>query len=421
MKLSKVPFKSSKSRGEEEFKSVEILFQSGQLKRTSAGIYSIGPLLLRSFDKATRLAKKILNKYGAIEVSLPELQPKTIWQQSGRWEKYKASDTTFYSKGRDNEYFFSPTAEEFMSDLVRPHINSYKDLNFNVYQIGKKFRDEIRVRGGLTRGKEFIMHDGYSFHDSREAMMAEYENMKKCYYEIFKSFGIDVVAVRAVNGYGGKVSEEIMCFCDIGEDKVLYDEKTGLVLNEEILEYEELKQDIFDQYGEIDFKSLNERRAVEMGHIFNLDQFYSKTMNIQFTNAEGKRDYPYMGTYGFGLSRAVNVALELNCDDDGLCFPLSIAPYQVGIVNLSEEQMLKSQELYDYFNAEGIEVLWDDRDMSLGVKIKDMLLNGIPYIIVLGNKDNGDKLEVENRKTREKKLLAKEELVKQIKEELSKY
>ena len=156
MRLSKVPFKSSKSRGEEEFKSVEMMFQSGQLRRTSAGIYSIGPLLLRSIDKAMRLSKKILNKYGCIEVSLPELQPKTIWQQSGRWEKYKAADTTFYCKGRDNEYFFSPTAEEFMADIVRTHINSYKDLNFNVYQIGKKFRDEIRVRGGLVRCKEFV-------------------------------------------------------------------------------------------------------------------------------------------------------------------------------------------------------------------------------------------------------------------------
>ena len=421
MKLSKVPFKTSKNRGDEEFRSVEMLFQSGQLRRASAGIYSIGPLLLRAIDKATRLGKKMLNKYGCIEVTLPELQAKTIWQQSGRWEKYKAADTTFFCKGRDNEFFFSPTAEEFMTDLVRTHINSYKDLNFNVYQIGKKFRDEIRVRGGLMRGKEFIMHDGYSFHDTEQSMLDEYANMKKCYHEIFKAFGIDTVAVRAVNDYGGKNSEEIMCFCDVGEDKVLHDEKSGLVLNREILDYPDLKADILAKYGKVNFDKMVEKRAVEIGHIFNLDQFYSKTMGIGFTNAAGQRDYCYMGTYGFGLTRAVNVALELHCDDDGLCYPISIAPYQVGIVNLSEDQMQKSQELYDYFNQNGVEVLWDDRDMGLGAKIKDMLLNGIPYMIVIGNKDAGGKIEVENRKTREKTLMTKEELVKVITEQMKQY
>ncbi|MCL2621811.1 MAG: hypothetical protein FWD32_02135, partial [Firmicutes bacterium] len=267
MKLSKTPFKTSKTRGTDEFKSIELMFQTGQLKRHSAGVYGFGQFLTRSLNKTIDLARRYLDKYDCIEVSLPLLQAKSVWAQSGRWDKYKASDTTFYCKGRDGEYFFSPTAEEFMSDIVKPHINSYKDLDCNVYQIGKKYRDEIRVRGGLTRSKEFIMHDGYSFASTKEGMEAEYAKMRKCYLELFKAMGIDALPVQAVNEYGGKISEEIMCFSHMGGDKVLYDEKTGFTCNVEVFDHPELMAMFKEQYGAIDRKRMVEKQAIEVGHI----------------------------------------------------------------------------------------------------------------------------------------------------------
>jgi len=412
MKLSNSPFKTSKTRGSDEFESVEMMFQTGQLKRHSAGVYGFGPLMLRAMNKVSDLVRKHLDRAGCVEICAPLLQAKSIWMQSGRWEEYKKADTTFYFKGRDGEYFFSPTAEEFVSDLVKNHINSYRDLNFNVYQIGHKFRDEIRVRGGLTRGKEFIMKDAYSFNDTQGAMTAEYEKIRQCYIDIFADMGLEAVAVQAVNNFGGKVSEEIVVFSSLGVDTVLHDEKTGLAINEEVLDCATTKKMVEDKYGKINKARMKEKVAIEMGHIFQLDQSYSKTMGLAFTNKEGKQDYCWMGCYGIGIGRALNVALENNLDKDGLIFPMSIAPYKVGIVNLNESaQIDKAATLYKYFVDNGVDALWDDRDLSLGVKIKDMLLCGIPYIVIVGKNSDGVNLEVEVRKTREKVSLSKEQLL----------
>jgi len=415
MKLSNSPFKTSKTRGTDEFRSVEIMFQSGQLKRHSAGVYGFGPLMLRAMNNTASIIRKHLDKCGCVEVSLPLLQAKPLWVESGRFEAYKKADTTFYAKGRDGEYFFSPTAEEFMLDIIRNHVSSYRDLNFNVYQIGHKFRDEIRVRGGLTRGKEFLMKDGYSYSESKEEMEKAYAVMRQCYLDIFTEMGLKAVAVQAINNFGGKVSEEIVAFSDMGVDKILYNEKTGFAINSEVLDDPTTRAIIEEKYGKINPATLVEKTALELGHIFQLEQAYSKTMNLKFTDRTGKPDFCWMGTYGIGVGRAMNVVLEQNCDNDGLVFPLSIAPYKIGIVNLNDAPQTKTAgKLYDFFTNKNIEVIWDDRDLSLGIKIKDMLLCGIPYIVIIGKNQNGDKLEVEVRKTREKKSLTKGELVREV-------
>jgi len=412
MKLSKVPFKTSKTRGSDEFNSVEILFQTGQIKRHSAGIYGFGNLMTRAMNKTIDLVRFYMDKYDGVEVSCPLAQAKSLWVASGRWDDYKKADTTFYCKGRDSEYFLSPTAEEAMTDLVRGHIQSYKDLNFNVYQIGKKFRDEIRVRGGLTRSKEFIMKDAYSFNDTKENLQISYNAMKTCYMEFFRAIGLNVVPVIAVNGgFGGSISEEIVCFSDLGSDKVLFDESRGIAINEEVLDDKVSLKEFEKNYQQLDISRMQTHTAIEVGHIFQLDQFYSKNMGLRFTTKEGKQDYCWMGCYGLGVSRALNVALEQNCDQDGLVFPIAIAPYKIGIVNLNtDEQISKATKLYQYFQALNIDIMWDDRDLSLGTKIKDMLLNGIPYMVIIGKNIESDQLEVEVRKTREKLLLTKEEL-----------
>ena len=412
MKFSRLGSVTKKQRAENDNMMMELLVQSGQTKLVGAGIYTYGTILLKVRQKLEAFIRQKLEKYDCCEVSLPLLQPKALWENSGRWQKYISNGTMFTSIGKNGEYCIAPTAEEMMFDYVNTIIKSYKDMPLCVFQIGAKFRDEIRVRGGILRSKEFIMKDAYSFHSSKEDLDREYKKMEQCYLEIFNDLGLKAFPVNASSGdMGGKVSEEFMVESSLGEDKILLDEKTGRAFNTEILEDAELFAYYKDKYKDIDFSKLKQLQTIELGHIFQLGQFYSKSMNGVYTNKDGKQDFYEMGCYGIGITRTLGTIIDLYKDQDGLRFPKALEPYTVGIVNLNDEKLNKiSENLYNKLQDNGISVMWDDRDFGIGYKIKDLKLLGIRRNIIIGKNclETGKfEVEIDNKK----ELMTEKELV----------
>lgn len=418
MKMSKLGIKTRKERGDEEALSQEILLQSTQLKRHSSGIYGMGTLLVRARNKIIEIVRKNLDRCDCAEVSLPILQPRFLWDASGRWETYSKSKLMFTLQGRNEDWYcLAPTGEEIVFDFIKNNIKSYKDLPINIYQIGLKFRDELRIHGGLLRSKEFMMKDGYSFHTCSEDMVKEYNKIRDCYKQIFSEIGLQVSPVKAVSAeMGGKVSEEFMCFCEIGEDTALTNEDKSIAINTEILDYPDLIDEFKKANPHVEFDKLKECRCMELGHIFQLGTFYSEKMGGYYTDANGKEQPFYMGCYGIGINRALGAVCEVNCDEEGLCWPMSIAPYKCSIVYTDDKNEL-AESIYSKITECGIDCVIDDRKtLSFGAKIKDAKLLGFPYLIIVGKNCDGEKFEVEERKTGQKMFLSVEELISMLRQ-----
>lgn len=416
MKMSKLALATSKNRlNSDECLSLRILYQSGLLRRYGAGIYGQHNILVKATEKVKAIVRKTLESYDCIEVSLPALQPKRIWEESGRWDKYADNGQMFYCKMGNGTFCLAPTAEEAVFTFVRDTLKSYKDLPVNLYQIGPKFRNELRVRGGLLRSKEFLMMDAYSFHASENCLKEEYARMKEAYHTIFSKIGLTAIPVAAVNGdMGGKLSEEFMFISEAGEDTMLVDETGTVGLNTELLELQNVNEYLQFNYGISDISKLSTKHCIELGHIFQLGQRYSSTMNGTFVD-ENSNYIPYfMGCYGIGISRTIAAVCEQNCDNAGLIWPKSIAPYQISIIyhHSKEEEAFK---LYSTLLNADVEVLIDDRNLSLGTKIKDCKLIGIPNMVIVGKSFNENAYELEYRVSGEKSFVSLDELVKLLK------
>ncbi len=404
-----------------------ILIQTGQLVQYGAGLfgYNTIPLLVRR--KVEQIIVETLNKYGCTEVLLPTLQPDTIWKNSGRYDHYVQDGTMLITQSNKGTFCLAPTGEEAMLEFAREKLKSYKNLPVTYYQIGEKYRNEIRTRGYLLRGKSFPMLDAYSFDVDEEAMAKSYENVKKAFIEIFEKIGLKVIPIVADNGaMGGKKSEEFMLVSEQGEDKILYNEKTGMGLNTEILEKENYKQYLKEEYAiEEDISNFKEIKTMELGHIFQLGTRYSEIMNGKYTNQEGKEALYYMGCYGIGVSRTVAALYEQCLIKDekwgpsGFSLPENIAPYKIQIIPKMdyEEKIKQANKLYEKLQEEGVSSIFDDRpNINIGAKIKDAKVLGTPYIIVLGDKQEEDgKLELENIKTGQKQITTLEEIIKKFK------
>lgn len=416
MKMRRMGIKTKHDRGCDEAISQEILFQASQLRRHAAGIYGLGNFLIRARNKVVDVIRETLEEFDCSEISLPIMQPKTIWESSGRWSTYVDSKQMFTFDGRNGQYCLAPTGEEIVLDFVRENIASYKDLPINVFQIGNKYRDELRVRGGLLRSKEFLMKDGYSFHSSFEDMEREYGEMKKCYMKIFSKLSLDAIAVKAISAeMGGKNSEEFMCFSPVGEDKILINPDRTIALNTEVLDHPEILAQISQKNPDFNMNQLQEAQCIELGHIFELGTFYSKNMDGYYVDSEGQRKPYYMGCYGIGINRTLGAICENNCDQDGLIWPKSVAPYECVIIYLPDFEK-QANELYSALKKAKIDVVLDDRSSRLGSKIKDSKLLGFPYMILIGKKFEQNHLfEIEDRKTSEKLFLNQENLIKLLK------
>ena len=385
--------------------------------------YNTIPLLVRR--NIEKIIVDTLNKYDCIECLLPTLQPDTIWKNSGRYDHYVDDGTMLITESNKGTFCLAPTGEEAMLEFAREKLKSYKNLPATYYQIGEKFRNEIRTRGYLLRGKSFPMLDAYSFDVDEENMVKSYENVRKAFLEIFEKIGMPVLPIVADNGaMGGKKSEEFMMISEQGEDKILYDEKSGIGLNTEILEREDYKDYLKNEYGIEDISNLKEIRTMELGHIFQLGTRYSEMMNGKFINKEGKESLYYMGCYGIGVSRTVAALYErcvINDEKWGPCgfvLPESVAPYLIQIVPKmeNEEKVKLANELYEKLNKNNIGVILDDREnVTMGAKIKDCKILGTPYLVVLGDKQEGENIELENIKTGSKEIITIEKLIDKIK------
>ena len=420
MKVSKMGFKNIKlTELDKMYPGQDILLQTGQIKQYGSGLYAYDNIVLRVQDNIEKIIKKHMDKADAIEVEMPLLQQEELWKSSGRYDKYINDGVMLTVKTDKGNYCLAPTAEEAVTKFAENRLISYKQLPVSFYQIGKKFRDEIRNRGYLYRGKEFLMFDLYSFDESEEKLNVTYDRIKQAYFDAFDELGLNLVAVAADNGtIGGTRSEEMMVISESGEDTILYDGKIGL--NTEVLEKENYEEYLKKEYGITDISNLSKLKAIELGHIFALGTKYSESMNIKFNDQENNIRPFYMGCYGIGVSRVLGVIYENNiikANDEivGFSLPLSVAPYYIYIIS-NKERETEALNLYNELLAKNIPVILDDTNESIGKKIRNAKVFGIPYIAILGNSTSESELELEFTKDNSKEVLTKEELINKFKE-----
>ena len=366
---------------DKSYPAQDILLQTNQLVQYGTGIYAYNNVPLRLRVNVEKVIKNILNKYGCIEILLPTLQPTKLWEESGRLSKYVEDGVILSVKTDKGDFVLAPTAEEAVTDFVRGRVSSYKNLPVTFYQIGEKYRNEIRTRGYLLRGKTFPMMDAYSFDTDEHTSAQTYQNIRKAYLEIFKILELNVKPVAADSGaMGGNLSEEFMLESPIGEDTILVDKASGVAFNTEILEREDADEYLREKYGIQDKENVEAKKSIELGHIFQLGTKYSKAMNANYIDKDGNEKVLYMGCYGIGVSRTVATIYE--------------------------------EKLYNKLMEKHIPVILDDRTQGmLGAKIKDCLMLGTPYMLVIGDKQEEGKFEVENNKTGERTIYTEEELI----------
>ncbi len=420
MRVSKMGMKNVKlSNLDEMYPAQDILMQTNQVRQYGSGVYAYDNIPLKLQDNIEEVIKKHFNKVDCIEVQMPLLQIDEIWKRSGRYDKYIEDGVMMLSETDKGNYCLAPTAEEAITTFVENRVTSHKQLPVAFYQIGTKFRNEIRNRGYLLRGKEFLMFDLYSFDKDEEGMMETYKKVRQAYFDTFKELELDIVAVAADNGsMGGKNSEEIMALSRIGEDTILFDKETKQGLNVEVLEKENAKEYLAEQYGINDVDKLEERKAVELGHIFALGTKYSDSMGINYIDNENNSKPFYMGCYGIGVSRVLGLMYENNVikENDkvvGYSIPVAVTPYYLYIIS-NDKKSEVAEDLYAKFNEKNVEVIIDDVKGSIGEKIRNAKILGIPYIAIMGNNTEDGYIEVERTKDGAKKTLKIEELISEV-------
>ena len=422
MKLSKAGLGNAKlSNLDEMYPGQSILLQTGQMVQYGAGIFAYGNIPLLVKRNLEKIIQETLNKHDCVEVLLPILQPEKLWKDSGRFDHYVDDGTMLVVESNKGDFCLAPTAEEAMMEFAREKLKSYKNLPVTFYQIGEKVRNEIRTRGYLLRGKQFPMLDAYSFDKDEAGMVESYNNLRTAFLEIFEKIGMKVIPIVADNGaMGGKRSEEFMIISSQGEDTILYDEASGIGLNTEILEKENYQEYLKEEYGIEDISNFKEIRTMELGHIFQLGTKYSETMNGYFTDQEGAQAKYFMGCYGIGVSRTVAALYEQSLINDkngmpcGFALPKVLAPYTLQIIPKieNEEKFNFALDLYNKLQEQGINVIIDDREkVTMGAKIKDSKILGTPFITVIGDRQVGEMIELEDAKTGETKTVTIEELI----------
>ena len=418
MRLSKLNIKKINLNDvDSNYSGQDILMKLGELYQFESGIYGYGNL----WTKLERIVENIiideLDKAGCIQVEFPKLQPRKIWDQSNRWDIYtKEGDIMFTLDNNLGEYGLAPTAEECATLFGANRLPSYKNLPATYYQIGEKFRKEIRTRGYLFRPRTFVMMDAYSFDKTEEDMQKSYQLMHQVYLNIFSRLGIDIIPTISDNGViGGKVAEEFQAITDLGEDKTLYDEENNIGINKEVLEFDN-RDEYLAQLGVTDVNNLVEYSTIELGNNFQLGTRYSESMGLFYTDENGERKTYYMGCYGIGLGRIIACLIENNIikDNDkikGFALPYYIAPYKVQII-YNEKNQEEAEKLYDYLNKNNINAILDDREgLTIGNRINDVFVLGTPKMIILGNKFDGTNYEIEDIKTKETQITTIDDII----------
>lgn len=387
------------------YSAQDILMKLGELYQFESGIFGYGNIWSKLQSNIEKIIIEELDKADCIQVTFPELQPKSLWERSGRWDVYtEKNDIMFTLKNNLGEYGLAPTAEECATVFGANRLTSYKSLPVIYYQIGEKFRKEIRTRGYLFRPRVFTMMDAYSFDRSSEEMHKSFQKMHDVYLNIFQRIGIKVVPVVSDGGtIGGSISEEFQAFTDLGEDTILYQEDKNIGINKEVLNFEE--KDIFlHAFGTTNLKDLKEYHSLELGNNFELGTKYSDAMKLYYIDESGNQKPYYMGCYGIGIGRFIACVLENNLVKkgdkiQGFVIPYQIAPYKVQIIYQANHQK-EAEMLYSYLLDHHVPAILDDRDdLTIGNRIKDVSVLGTPKMIILGNQFDGVHYAIEDMKT----------------------
>jgi len=398
MLQSKLFAKSKKSvSAEAQTISQQLLLRADFIEQSIAGVYRFLPLGFKVLKKIEAIIRQEMEALGGQEVCLPSLQSKALWEESGRWEKIDPPLFKFKDR-HEKEIGLGSTHEEEIVDIFRHRIKSYQDLPLSLFQIQTKFRNEMRPSGGLLRTREFFMKDLYSFHAEEKEAAVFYEKVKASYFRIFKKCGLNPLCVQADSGtIGGTESNEFMIVSDVGEDRILVCQKCEFSANiEKIGEAKKCPQCGTD---------LEEKRAVEIGHIFKLGDKYSKIMKADFTDKAGRQHPVIMGCYGIGLGRLLAMAVESNHDERGIIWPKVISPFLIDLVPIEANSKVKkaADKIYLELEKEGWSVLYDDREgKTAGEKFAEADLLGLPWRIIISERSlKSNSAEIKERKKKE--------------------
>ena len=423
---------------EAKIKSHQLMLRVGMIKQSSAGIYSWLPLGFKVMKKIEQIVREEQNKIGAQEILMPTIQSSEIWKESGRYDDY--GEEMLRIKDRQNrEMLYGPTNEELVTDIFRSSIKSYKSLPQLLYHIQWKFRDEIRPRFGIMRGREFYMKDAYSFDVSDEEAFFSYSKFFISYLRTFKRLGLTAIPMAADTGpIGGNLSHEFIILAETGESKIftdkrIFDVETGdIEVEKKSLEdlrkkYEEFYSVTDEKFNKDEFeKTVEEKnrlitKGIEVGHIFYFGDKYSKPMNAAVDLPGGKKDFVKMGSYGIGVSRLVGAIIEAKFDEKNeiMKWPISVAPYELIIIPMINKNdntaLIKAENIFYELTKNNIDTVIDDTDENYSSKIKKSNLIGAPYQIIIGKKSEGDLLEFKET-GKEAKNLPLNEIIKTIKE-----
>ena len=369
---------------DEVSRNAQLLIRAGYIHKEMAGVYDFLPLGLRVLNKIIGIIREEMNVIGGQELFLTTLQEPALWQKTGRWSD-DTIDVWFKTKLKSgSDMGLATTHEEPLTQLMKGHISSYKDLPKYAYQFQTKFRNELRAKSGILRSREFIMKDLYSFSTNLESHNEFYEKVAAAYENIFKRVGIGEKTYRtfASGGSFSKYSHEYQTICDAGEDIIYIDDSKRLALNKEVYDDAE----VYAATG-IDKASLKEAKAIEVGNIFTLGTRFSDALGLNYKDAEGKSAPVFMGSYGIGPGRLMGTIVELMSDEKGLVWPEGVAPFAVHLISLGkpgDEASHMADALYADFVKAGVEVLYDDRDTTAGQKFAESDLLGIPRRIIVG-------------------------------------
>ena len=424
MRLSKYFLPVSKEApSDAAIASHQLMLRTGMVRQNGAGIYTWLPLGLRVLKKIEQIVREEMNRAGAVEMLMPTLQQADLWRESGRYEAY-GKEMLRITDRHDRDMLYGPTNEELVTDVFRSYVKSYKQLPLNLYHQQWKFRDEIRPRFGVMRGREFMMKDAYSFDLTADDARHSYNRMFCAYLNTFSRLGLTGVPMRADTGpIGGELSHEFIILAETGEsavfcDKTLLDMPApGLDLDftsdltaevEKRTQYYAATEEMHDEaaFAELPEDRKVSARGIEVGHIFYFGTKYSEPMNAVVQGPDGQMVPVEMGSYGIGVSRLVGGIIEACHDENGIVWPESVAPFQVGIINMrvgDEECDTVCEQAYQALELAGIDTLYDETDDRAGGKFARMDLIGLPWQIVIGPRGikNGV-VEVKNRKTGEK-------------------
>ncbi len=405
--------------------SHQLMLRAGLVRQTAAGIYAWLPLGLRVLRKIEQIVREEQDRAGAIEMLMPTIQSADLWRESGRYDAYGPEMLRFKDR-HEREMLYGPTNEEMITVIFRDAARSYRDLPRILYHIQWKFRDEVRPRFGVMRGREFLMKDAYSFDLDEAGLTKSYEAMFVAYLRTFARLGLQAVPVRAPTGpIGGNLSHEFHILAETGESAIFYDAAIEDVSREELLAADHdmiakltglyaMEEEEHAKVADcpVPADRLRQRRGIEVGHIFAFGTKYSDSMGLSVQGPDGAAVAPQMGSYGIGVSRLIGAIIEASHDEGGIIWPESVAPYKVGLINMrvdDEACAAAADELYAKLTTAGVETLYDDRDERGGAKFATMDLIGLPWQLIVGPKGVArGVVELKNRKTGEREELSVE-------------